>query len=222
MKSELSVIQSPVFGRLLQGELFGREVRVRTDERGAPWFVAKDVCDVLGIVKYRDAMSRLEEDEGSLVMVDTLGGRQEMAAVSESGLYHLIFMSRKPEAQAFRRWVTREVLPAIRREGFYAQGEEGLANAAMRCADYMALRGIEGSTAGFGHSAVAACLKLGVAFHPHARRGHRYPVAALDWAARRRKAARGPLCREPSAARVFLFQGDAAKSAPRHMETIAK
>ena len=82
MKSELSVIQSPVFGRLLQGELFGREVRVRTDERGAPWFVAKDVCDVLGIVKYRDAMSRLEEDEGSLVMVDTLGGRQEMAAVS--------------------------------------------------------------------------------------------------------------------------------------------
>ena len=111
MKSELSVIQSPVFGRLLQGELFGREVRVRTDERGAPWFVAKDVCDVLGIVKYRDAMSRLEEDERQLVRVVTAGGPQKLLMVSEVGIVDLAFRSRTPEGVKLRRLITRNLLP---------------------------------------------------------------------------------------------------------------
>lgn len=84
-----------------------------------PWFVAKDVCQVLGIEKYRDAVSRLDEDERESVLVDTLGGIQKMTAVSESGLYSLIFQSRKAEARKFRKWVTSEVLPNIRKKGYY-------------------------------------------------------------------------------------------------------
>lgn len=90
---------------------------MRGDE---PWFVAADVCEVLGISKYRDAIAKLDEDERCPVRVDTLGGPQEMAAVSESGLYTLILRSDKPEAKPFRRWVTKDVLPSIRRSGSYA------------------------------------------------------------------------------------------------------
>lgn len=86
---------------------------------GEPRFVAKDICEVLGIEKYRDAVSRLDEDERESVLVDTLGGVQKMSAVSESGLYSLIFQSRKPEARKFRKWVTGEVLPSIRKKGYY-------------------------------------------------------------------------------------------------------
>ena len=88
-------------------------------ENGEPWFVAKDVCDALGISKYRDAVSRLDADERGSVLVDTLGGAQEANAVSEPGFYKLVMRSRKPEAKAFQRWVTHEVLPAIRRDGGY-------------------------------------------------------------------------------------------------------
>ncbi len=95
-------------------------VRVRTDEQGNPWFVAKDVCSVLDIEKYRDAVARLDDDERGSVIVDTLGGKQEMTTVSESGLYSLVFRSRKPEARRFRKWVTSEVLPALRRTGRFA------------------------------------------------------------------------------------------------------
>ena len=84
-----------------------------------PWFVAKDVCQVLGIEKHRDAISRLDEDERGSVLVDTLGGKQQFTATNESGLYHLIFQSRKPEAKKFRKWVTGEVLPTIRKTGRY-------------------------------------------------------------------------------------------------------
>ncbi len=83
-------------------------------------FVGKDVCECVGISKYRDALAKLDSDERVSVFVDTLGGRQEMVCVTESGLYALIFMSRKPEAKKFRKWVTAEVLPAIRQYGFYS------------------------------------------------------------------------------------------------------
>ena len=73
---------------------------------GMPWWVAKDVCEVLDISNYRDAVSRLDEDERGSVLVDTLGGPQQMAAVNEPGLYGLIMTSRKPEAKQFKRWVT--------------------------------------------------------------------------------------------------------------------
>lgn len=89
------------------------------DRDGEPLFVLADVCRVLGISKYRDAAARLDEDERAAVIVDTLGGRQEMIAVNESGLSALIMTSRKPSARRFRKWVTAEVLPAIRKTGQY-------------------------------------------------------------------------------------------------------
>lgn len=95
-------------------------VQVRTVIKdGEPWFVAKDICEILEISKDRDAVSRLDDDERGSVLVDTLGGKQEVNAVNEYGLYELIFNSRKPEAKQFKRWVTHEVLPAIRKTGKY-------------------------------------------------------------------------------------------------------
>lgn len=87
---------------------------------GEPWFVAKDVCEVLDISKHRDAVARLDDDERGPVLVDTPGGPQQMIAVNEPGLYALIMTSRKPEARQFKRWVTHEVLPSIRRTGSYS------------------------------------------------------------------------------------------------------
>lgn len=96
----------------------GQAVRVVLRD-GEPLWVAADVCSVLGIAYHRDALARLDEDERGSVVVDTLGGPQETGAVNESGLYHLIFQSRKAVAVAFRRFVTSEVLPSIRRTGGY-------------------------------------------------------------------------------------------------------
>ena len=100
----------------------GNEVRtVQID--GEPWWVLKDVCGVLGISKYRDVAARLDEDEREPVKVDTLGGEQEMVCVNESGLYNVILRSDKPEAKPFRKWVTAEVLPSIRKHGAYLTPE---------------------------------------------------------------------------------------------------
>lgn len=85
-----------------------------------PWFVAKDVCGVLGLANSRKAIGGLDEDEVTVSpMVTPSRGRVSMQLVNESGLYNLIFRSRKAEARAFRRWVTAEVLPSIRRSGGY-------------------------------------------------------------------------------------------------------
>ncbi|MEV3101751.1 Bro-N domain-containing protein, partial [Paenibacillus larvae] len=100
----------------------GKDVRVVMKE-GQPWWIAKDVCSVLEINNTSQALTRLDEDEKGLINNDTLGGIQEMAAVTESGLYSLILTSRKPEAKQFKRWVTHEVLPAIRKTGMYAADE---------------------------------------------------------------------------------------------------
>ncbi|MBF7081874.1 phage antirepressor [Desulfallas sp. Bu1-1] len=86
---------------------------------GQIYFVAKDVCEILQISKYRDVIAGLDSDERASILMDTLGGPQKMLAVNEYGLYNLIFSSRKPEARAFRRWVTHEVIPAIRKTGKY-------------------------------------------------------------------------------------------------------
>ncbi len=87
---------------------------------GKPYFVAKDVCSILGISNHNDAVSRLDEDERDGVgITDPIGREQKATVVNESGLYHLIFQSRKPEAKAFRKWVTSEVLPTLRRTGRY-------------------------------------------------------------------------------------------------------
>lgn len=95
-----------------------QKVRV-IDRDGEPWWVARDVCDVLEISRTNDALSGLDDDEKGADTIRTPGGDQSMAVINESGLYSLIMRSRKPEAKAFRRWVTHEVLPAIRRTGRY-------------------------------------------------------------------------------------------------------
>lgn len=84
-----------------------------------PLFVAADVCAVLDLQNVSKALEGLDEDEKGVTLSDTPGGRQQMLCVSEGGLYHLIFKSRKAAAKRFRRWVTDEVLPEIRRTGGY-------------------------------------------------------------------------------------------------------
>ena len=98
----------------------GKQVRT-VEKDGETWWVLKDVCAVLGILKHRDVAARLDADERGSVRVDTLGGTQEMVCVNESGLYHVILRSDKPNAKPFRRWVTKEVLPEIRRKGSYGE-----------------------------------------------------------------------------------------------------
>lgn len=94
-------------------------LRVERGEDGQPWFVAADVCAALDIANSRDAVSRLDADEKGVANTDTPGGLQRVGVVNESGLYSLILTSRKPQAHAFKRWVTHEVLPAIRQTGGY-------------------------------------------------------------------------------------------------------
>jgi prophage antirepressor-like protein len=100
-------------------------VRVRVDENGNPWFVAKDVCRVLELSNNRDALSSLDDDEKADVGITDVSSNgveqaRSMKIVSESGLYALIFRSRKKEARRIRKWVTSEVLPMIRKTGQYA------------------------------------------------------------------------------------------------------
>jgi prophage antirepressor-like protein len=94
---------------------------VRTVMRdGEPWFVLKDVCGVLSLVEPHRVSSRLDEDERTLMTVtDSLGREQDTTVINEPGLYNVILRSDKPEAKAFKRWVTHEVLPSIRKTGRY-------------------------------------------------------------------------------------------------------
>lgn len=95
-------------------------IRVITKEN-EPWFVAKDVCDVLGILQPVRAVENLDSDEVNKTHVtDSLGRQQETYIINESGLYALVIRSNKPNARKFRKWITSEVLPAIRKTGRYA------------------------------------------------------------------------------------------------------
>lgn len=99
----------------------GASLRTLTDEAGEPWFVAKDVCDILGHSNVSMALDRLDDDERSKF---NLGRQGETNIVNEAGLYVLVLGSRKPEAHEFQRWVTHEVLPSIRKHGGYMAGQE--------------------------------------------------------------------------------------------------
>lgn len=89
-------------------------------KNGEPWWCAKDVCDILAISNNRDVVSRLDFDEkDAVVFSDAIGREQSFTVINESGLYNLILRSNKPEAKTFRKWVTSEVLPQIRRTGSY-------------------------------------------------------------------------------------------------------
>lgn len=103
----------------------GASLRTLTDKAGEPWFVAKDVCAVLELNNVSQALTRLDGDEkSSITLNDGTPGSPNKSIVSESGLYALVLASRKPEAHEFKRWVTHEVLPQIRRTGGYIPTSE--------------------------------------------------------------------------------------------------
>ena len=104
--------------QIFNNDRFGQVRIVPVD--GELMFVAKDVCDCLEITKHRDAISRLDSDERGSVKLDTPGGKQGIAAINEYGLYNLVLSSRKPEAKEFKRWITHDVIPAIRKTGSYS------------------------------------------------------------------------------------------------------
>lgn len=106
--NKLQIFSDPNFGQL-------RTLTINNE----PWFVGKDVCDILDVKNSRDAISRLDDDEKDVALTDTLGGMQEMAVINEFGLYSLVLSSRKPEAKQFKRWITHEVIPKIRKTGSY-------------------------------------------------------------------------------------------------------
>lgn len=109
----------------------GQDVRIITinDE---PWFVGKDVADILGYSNSRKALSdHVDDEDKGVTKSDTLGGNQNITIINESGLYSLILKSKKPEAKQFKRWVTSDVLPTIRKHGAYmtdSKLEEALLN----------------------------------------------------------------------------------------------
>lgn len=111
----------------------GNDIRVMTDEQGEPWFVGKDICDALEYTNYRGTITRHvdEDDVRKQYVIDKVGREQETTLINESGLYSLIMSSKLPGAKAFKRWVTSEVLPSIRKHGMYATPatiEEMIAN----------------------------------------------------------------------------------------------
>lgn len=106
--------------QIFENEKFG-QVRV-VEKNEEYWFVANDVCDILNISNSRDALNRLDDDEKDAVGIDDAMGREQwMNIINEPGLYSLILRSRKPEAKQFKRWITHEVLPEIRKTGQYSQ-----------------------------------------------------------------------------------------------------
>ena len=107
---------------VFKNEEFGE---IRTLEiNNEPWFVAKDICEILEIKNSRQALTRLDEDEKADVILNDGSQNRNMSAVNEYGLYNLILASRKKEAKEFKRWITHEVIPSIRKHGGYIAGQE--------------------------------------------------------------------------------------------------
>ena len=105
--------------QVFQHEMFGSLRILRKEQQGEPWFVAKDVCGCLDLTNAAQTLSYLDDDEKGIISNDTPGGKQQMLVISEPGLYSLVLRSRKPEAKAFKRWVTHDILPSIRKSGGY-------------------------------------------------------------------------------------------------------
>jgi len=106
--------------QIIPFEFESHALRVNLDAAGQPWFVAADVCAALDLPETHKAIARLDDDEKGRNSIPTPGGQQDMSMVNESGLYNLVLGSRKPEAKRFKRWITHEVLPSIRKTGSYA------------------------------------------------------------------------------------------------------
>ena len=113
-------VSNEIVPQVFESSEFGA-IRAMRGEGGEPWFVARDITDALGLD--RTATRRLDDDEKGVRSMHTPGGVQEMTFVSEAGFYSLVLASKKPEAHAFKRWVTHEVLPALRRDGAYVASD---------------------------------------------------------------------------------------------------
>lgn len=107
--NEMQIFQNAQFGKLHIVE-----------RNGEPWFFTKDICDILNLGNPRSSVALLDADEKGVHIMDTPGGRQEVSIVSEPGMYSLVLKSRRPEAKEFKRWITHEVIPSIRKHGAYA------------------------------------------------------------------------------------------------------
>ncbi|PKN41549.1 MAG: hypothetical protein CVU60_11080 [Deltaproteobacteria bacterium HGW-Deltaproteobacteria-18] len=117
----------------------GRDVNVRiTDQNGDPWFIAKDVCEILGFRDAYNGVRLLDDDEKGTLNVSTPGGDQDLTIINESGLYSLILRSRKAEAKRFKKWVTNDVLPSIRKNGGYIIGQEKIVTGEMSDLEFLA------------------------------------------------------------------------------------
>jgi prophage antirepressor-like protein len=103
-----------------------KEVRTIKDAEGNPWFVARDVCDILGLDNVTKAMLKVPDNHKGVNSIQTLGGNQTVNVVDEPGLYRLILRSDKPQAEPFMEWVTSEVLPQIRKTGTYTMPSAGM------------------------------------------------------------------------------------------------
>ena len=109
--------------QIFNNEEFGNIRTVNID--GEPWFVGKDVAEALGYSNSRKALAdHVHDDDKGVTKCDTLGGKQDLTVINESGLYALIFGSKLESAKRFKHWVTSEVLPAIYHNGGYIQGQE--------------------------------------------------------------------------------------------------
>lgn len=108
--------------KIFTSNQFG-EIRT-TVQNGEPWFVAADVCKALELPDTHKAIGRLDDDEKDRNSIPTPGGKQNVSVVNEAGLYSLVLGSRKPEAKAFKRWITHEVLPVIRKTGGYVNNAD--------------------------------------------------------------------------------------------------
>lgn len=113
--------------QIFNNEEFGNIRIVNID--GEPWFVGKDVAEALGYSNSRKALAdHVHDDDKGVTKCDTLGGKQDLTVINESGLYALIFGSKLESAKRFKHWVTSEVLPAIYHNGGYIQGQENLSD----------------------------------------------------------------------------------------------
>lgn len=132
--TSIQVFDSPEFG----------QIRVTKDESGEPWFVVADLCKALDLSNPTMVANRLSEDDLSTTEVtDSLGRKQRMNVTNEGGMYEVVFMSRKQEAKRFKRWVTHEILPAIRRDGGYIAARDETPEETMARAVLLAQQTIE-------------------------------------------------------------------------------
>lgn len=115
---------------VFENKRFGN-IRTFVEEgKQEPWFVAADVCRALEVKNARDAVARLDDDEkNTVVLTDGNRGNPNVTVVSEPGLYALVLSSRKPEAKEFKRWITHDVIPSIRKSGGYIAGQEDMSDA---------------------------------------------------------------------------------------------